>query len=258
MKNIRGTTLGVLLVSFLFAGTAAIEAGPATANKISYKVDDALVSSGADADAAGRVQVLCKQQGASERDRLRVTVKNLDPNTSYTLLALIGTSETYVAVTNFTTSSSGKGKVLYVQNSAISAASKNTLPPSLDPIMEVRALAIANSSEEIVLSLNLHESLGMTFEMTSLLSSTENDPYAVGCFAVACQYGSVQFRLFAVGSSSEYTLSVNNTPLATYEADGSGRIAVGALPEGAPSPMMFKTIDLRNSGNAVVLEAEVH
>ena len=101
MKNIRTKALTVLLL--LFVSTMLLNAGPGAPNKVRYKVDEALVSSGVDADAFGRVQAFVKQQGNSDHQRLRVMVKNLDPKTPYTLLALVGTNEAWTVVTEFTT-----------------------------------------------------------------------------------------------------------------------------------------------------------
>lgn len=264
MKNIRTVALNIIFA--LFMGAVVAEAGPANSNKVRYKVDEALVSSGVDSDASGRVQAFVKQQGNSDHQRLRVSVKDLDPNASYTLLALVGTNESYITVTNFTTSGLGKGKVVYFQNRALrdnghvgtgSGVNKRALPAVIDPLTQVRALAIANAADEVVLSVNLHESLGMEFELTSVFTSTETDPYAIGCVAVACSNGSTQFRLFAAGDSSQYTFCVNEAPVATYGADSTGRISVGAYPESAPSPLLFKTLDLRNGGDAVILKSEV-
>jgi len=264
MKNIRTQALTILLV--LFGGTTLINAGQGTPNKVRYKVDEALVSSGVDADATGRVQAFVKQQGNSDHQRLRVTVNDLDPKTPYTLLALVGTNEEWIAVTEFTTSSGGKGKVTYFQNRALTddghngdgaGVNKHALPEGINPLTDVRALAIADSNGVTVLSVNLHESLAMEFELSSIFNNTGSDPDAIGCVAVACQNGSVQFRLFAAGSSSEYTFCVNDAPVATYDADWAGRISIGAFPSGAPSPLMFKTLDVRNGGNTVVLKGDI-
>lgn len=264
MKNIRTKTLNTLLV--LFAGATLAAAAPGNANKVSYKVDEALVASGVDADAAGRVQAFVKQQGNSDHQRLRVTATHLDPKTPYTLLALIGTNVDYTIVTNFTTSSLGQGKVVYFQNRALkqnghngrgAGVNKHALPAVIDPLTDVRALAIANTNGEVVLSVDLHASLAMEFELASVFNNTGADPDAIGCVAVACQNGAVQFRLFAAGRSSEYIFCVNDAPVANYEADWAGRISVGAFPNSAPSPMFFKKLDVRNGGNAVLLQSDV-
>lgn len=263
MKNIRTTTLNALLV--FVAGAVIANAGPVTPNKVRYKVDEALVSSGLDANATGRVQAFVKQQGNSDHQRLRVTAKNLDLKTPYTLLALVGTNEEWTVITEFTTSSGGKGTVTYFQNRALrdnghngggAGVNKHALPDSINPLTEVRSLSIVDTNGQVVLSLNLHESLAMEFELASVFNNTGSDPEAIGCVAVACQNGSVQFRLFAAGSSSQYTFCVNDAPVATYEADWAGRISVGAFPSAAPSPLMFKRLDVRN-GSAVVLESDL-
>jgi hypothetical protein len=50
---------------------------------------------------------------------------------------------------------------------------------------------------------------------------------------------------------------VNETPVATYPADETGRISVGAFPNASPSPVAFQKLSLRNAANDVVLEGIV-
>jgi hypothetical protein len=225
-----------------------------------------MVASGVDTDATGRVQAFVKQQGNSDHQRLRVTANQLDPRTSYTLLAQIGTSPDWVIVTDFTTSPLGKGNVTYFQNHPLRGSghngsglglNKHALPELLDPLTDVRSLAIATSNGYVVLSVNLHEADTMKFELTSVFDNVGSDPLAIGCMAVGCQNGSVQFRLFAAGQSSEYIFCVNDNPVATYAADSTGRISVGAFPDSAPSPLFFKKMSMRNSSEQVVLQSDV-
>ena len=58
----------------------------------------------------------------------------------------------------------------------------------------MRAIAIADSNGNVVLSTDLHHAESMQFELTSIFDNTGNDAAAIGCVAVACQGGGVQFR----------------------------------------------------------------
>lgn len=254
MENIRRATSKVFFALFASALVAQASPGP---NTVRYSVNTTMTASGVASTATGRVQAFLKQQGNSDHQRLRVAVRNLDPRTSYTLLAQVGTNPDWVAVTSFRTTGRGAGHVMYFQSRFSRPDGRHALPEALDPLTDVRQLAVANANGEIVLSVNLHESEAMAFELTSVFNNTGSDPKAIGCVAVACQNGSVQFRLFAAGQSSEYIFCVNDAPVETYLADGAGRISVGAFPSAAPSPLLFKKLDMRNGGNAVVLQSDV-
>ncbi|HWN96314.1 MAG TPA: hypothetical protein VNT99_14875 [Methylomirabilota bacterium] len=252
--SIRSSSLTILVA--LFVGALSTPANAAGPNTVHYTVDAAMISTGVDADAVGRVQALVKQQGRSDRQRLRVTANHLDPRTTYTLLAQVGASPDWVTVTNFTTSSAGRASVIYVQ-SAAGSASRRALPQLLNSVTDVRSVAIATPDGYIVLSANLHEAETMRFELTSVFDNTGSDPFAVGVVAMACQKGLVQFRLFAAAQSSQLVFCVNDNPVATYAADGAGRFSAGVLPNSAPSPLLFKTMSLRNAGEDVVLQSDV-
>ena len=213
-------------------------------------------STGVDIDASGRVQAFLKQHGNSNHQRLRVTLRNLDARADYTLLAQIGVSPDWIEAGSLRTTASGAGHVTYARNRLSRPQNRHALPGMIDALTDVRQLAVVDANGYVVLTVNLHESETMEFELASIFKNTGNDVNAIGCVAVACQNGNVQFRLFAAGQSSEYVLCVNDTPVETYRADDAGRITVGAFPNAAPSPLLFKKLDVR-AGNAVVLQSDV-
>jgi len=255
MKEIRTRTLKTLVV--LFAGALIAQGNPNGPTSIRYTVESALTPTGADADATGRVQAFSKKVGSSDQHRLRINAAGLDPKSTYTVLAQIGSDPNFVVVTNFTTSSRGSGRVVYVASPRARGVSRRALPEMLNPISTVCAIAIANSNGDVVLSTDLHQAESMKFELTSVFENTGQDAAAIGCVAVACQGGGVQFRLFAAGQSSQLTFCVNGAPIETYQTDLTGRISVGALPGSAPSPLDFRVLSLRNSADETVLQSEV-
>lgn len=244
----------------LCAGAAVLaQAAPTGPTMLHYSVEEILTATAVDPDATGSVQAIVSLDGKIDRQRLRVSVAQLDPRASYTLLAQMGDAPHLVSVTNFTTTPTGRGGVLYVQNRvldsrAVRRPTKRSLPEVMNPVTHARTIAVANANGEIVLTASLHESPSMTFDMAQVLENTGNDPQAVGCLAVACQGGGVQFRLFATGQSRKLTFCVNETPVATYPADETGRISVGVFPNASPSPVTFQKLSLRNAANDVVLE----
>lgn len=258
MKNIMATILNLLAV--LCAGALAARAGAMNPNMIHYSVTETMSATGADTNVTGQVQVFQKQQGNADHQRLRVTVAGLEARTSYALLAQLGDDTNLVTVGGFTTTRSGRGSVLYFQNHAPTSATANrrhVLPASLGPLTEVRALAVADTNGGIVLTVDLHQSPSLLFELASVFGNTGSDPAAIGCVSVALQGGGAQFRLFATGQSSEYTFCVNDQSVATYAADGLGRISVGAFPLRAPSPLEFRKLSVLDAGRQIVLESQL-
>jgi hypothetical protein len=228
----------------------------AAPNSLRYSVDEALVTTGIDPDARGRVQVSARKKGNADVQRLRLAVAKLDPKTPYVLLARIGDDPNPVTVSEFITTSAGRAVLVQLQKPTQPAASPRALAAEMSPLSGVRALAIANTNGEVILSVNLHESPSMQFEFTSVLQNTGIDPTAVGCLALGWQNGFLQFRLLAAGQGSGFTLYVNDHAVASYPAAG-GRIVVGAFPPGAPSPLDFHKVSLRNDADEIVLEQTV-
>jgi len=233
---------------------------------IRYSVAGSFVASDLDTNASGSVTAFVKQQGNSDHQKLTIKVKALDPLTPYVLLAQVGDDTNLVTVTNFVTGARGARTISYSQNRALrdnghkgkgSGVNKRTLPAALSPLTDVRVFVVANTNGEVVLTADLHASPTLDFQMASTFMNTGTDPNAIGCVAMAVQNGFTEFRLFAGGQSSEYKLEVNSTPVATYHADFTGRIAVGMLPPGAPSPMRVRSMTLRNAAEEAILASSV-
>ena len=229
---------------------------------LQYSVRENFVATSIEPDATGALEAIVRQDEKVNFQRLRLMVARLKPRSSYTLRVQPGDGADFVTVTNFATTTSGRGYVLYLENRVangrgLARATKRPLPKAINPLTHARAIAIANAQGEFVLTASLHESPSMNFEMATVLENTGNDLQAVGCLAVACQNGGVQFRLFATGQTSEFTLYVNESPVAVYPADDTGRINVGVFPSPVPSPVTFEKLSLRNAAGAVVLESIV-
>jgi hypothetical protein len=248
-------TLGALLSSVFMACAAA------NPNSVLYSVDEDFATTGVDADASGHAQAFVNQRGAVHIQRLRVKVANLDPRTPYSLLAATGDDTNLVAVAEFMTTRAGRANIMQqriaVHDKVRRTSEKHTLAEALAPLAEVHTLAVANTNGEVVLTVSLHESTSLQFELTSVFNNTGADYAAVGCLAVAVQSGHLQFRLFATGQDDQFTFQVNDSSVGTYLADGAGRINVGALPPSAPSPLAFRKLCIRNSEDVVVLESTV-
>ncbi|HMJ91614.1 MAG TPA: hypothetical protein VK530_17460 [Candidatus Acidoferrum sp.] len=260
MKSIK-THLATLAA--LFSATVLAHAGPSTF--VRYHVDATMTASGIDADATGRVQAFLKHQGSSDNRRLRVRVTNLDPSATFTLQAVIGDASEAVAVATFTTDAAGKAVIVYLENTSLRSAArvkpsrknKRALPEDIFDIASVRVLNVVNANSEIVLSADLHATESFNYQVATAFKNTGTDGDAIGCMAAAVQSGTIQFRLFAMGQSSQYTLVINNEPVANYTADLMGGIAVGSYPSLAPEPMKFREISLKNSADVVILESHV-
>lgn len=252
----------ITLVAFFLGATSGAQAAPGEPSMIRYFVQETFTATAVDPDATGSVQAVVKRDGKVDRRRLRVAMAQLNPSASYTLLAQMGDEPNLFAVTNFTTTPAGRGGVLYIQNRVLNRpvaprSTRRSLPEMIAPVTRVRAIAIANANDEIVLTASLHDSPSMNFEMATVLENTGHDLQVVGCVAVACNNGGVQFRLLATGQSGDFTFCVNETAVAKYPMDDSGRINVGILPAAAPSPLLFKKLSLRNASSEVVLESVI-
>jgi hypothetical protein len=261
MKNIRTHILTTLAA--LFSAVIVAQGGPGTF--VRYHVDTAMTATGIDSNATGSVQAFLKHQGKSDNRRLRMRVANLEPRAAFSLQGTVGEADGAVVVAQFTTDASGKASIVYVENAALRKTektrsfrkNKHALPETVFDVASVRAFSVVNDDGEIVLSADLHGAESFNYQVAAAFKNTGVDGDAIGCMAAAVQHGTIQFRLFAMGQSSQYTLVINNEPVASYAADYLGGIAVGSYPSLAPNPMSFREISVKNAADVMILESHL-
>ena len=75
-----------------------------------------LSPTGVDSNARGKINVTMTRQGETSNQEVKISVVNLDPNTTYGLIARIGNTTVATGVTQFTTDRKGAFSITYMEN----------------------------------------------------------------------------------------------------------------------------------------------
>ena len=240
------TTLLALCFVMATPALAAPPAGGKGTDILHLTVRDALQGTGVDADAAGGVALMLRQQGNADIQKLRLDVSGLAPDATYHLLALLRGAVDPVEVLMFDTDMDGAASLKLMRGS---------LPDALDPLVDVLALEIRDGADQTVLQTDLGDPDLLQYLVKRALDNDGSDGDAAGWLFLKGSVGKTQLRLSAVNldPSADYTLVIDGTPLQTFSTDDSGRLKIEGLPGGAPDALDIELVELRNAGDESVL-----
>jgi len=169
---------------------------------------------------------------------LDITLAQLEPNATYQLLAALGDDTNYTQVTEFTAGTNGKAAFRYVSigtshnpNAGLGHW-KTALPEVLDPICDIRALAVADSSTQAVLTADLTSPDKLQYQIKRWLDNAPAYPNAAAELRLMATTNAMQFKLRGYGlePGQSYLLAVNGGGVDTNTADINGRLSFTNLP----------------------------
>jgi hypothetical protein len=259
------TSSPYLKFSLFLAGTIALTAVTLVANPpgsphkrgtdiLHYFVRKAMFNEGVVSDAAGSIYARQNKQGNANNQDLDITVKGLEINTAYQLLALVDAATSFTNVAEFSTDSKGRATLHYRQrgNGKGLGHGKSPLPDLLDPVSLVRELRICSSgSTQAVLKADLTAPDKLQYLIKRDLSTNA----VSASLQIKSNLRQTQFKLLSTGLSpaNEYQLVLNGGVVETYTADSKGRLVISS-----PLAIPAEILDLRSvalwdsAGNSVV------
>ena len=221
-----------------------------------YIYTTAMMNTGVDPNARGRVDGVITRQGKSNIQRLKISLANLDPNTTYLLTAYLGDNTNSVDITGFTTNPKGEFMADYVKKSqGKTNPSSEPLPAVLDPMCNIRELAIINGNTETVLMVDLTNPDHGQYLVKRYMNNTGFTPAAAGILRIHADSGPTEFRLQASGLAprTDYLVVINGNVLQTIRSDKNGKLTVNKMPIGSPNVLDIQTVVLEDSVSAGIV-----
>ena len=151
-------------VACLFTVSTLVARQPAKPGKrgtdiLHWAVRKAMTNEDTNSSATASVDLKQNTQGKANNHRIDLRIRDLASSTNYQLWALIGDDTNYAHAADFTTDAKGNAKLKYMFVGSSQGKSqgkgKKELPGDLNPISQIRSLAIGNSSTQAVLTANL-------------------------------------------------------------------------------------------------------
>ena len=244
------TTLFAFLSLALAPPVLAAPGGMGT-DVLHLTVRSAFEGTGVDADAAGDVAAMLRQQGNANIQKVQLEVSGLAPETGYTLWALLRGAMDPIEVLAFDTDADGEAALKLM---------KNSIPAELDPLVDVLEIQIRDGADQVVLETDLTDPDFLQYLVKRRLDNDGVDADAAGALFVKAGPGKAQVRLSAtdLDPNADYALTLDGVEVATLTTDDAGRLKVKQdLPGGPADVLDIELLELRNGADESVLSTEL-
>jgi hypothetical protein len=255
----------------LSCGLAAgfVQAAPAIApgangtGIIHFFVHDTMANAGVLANASGTVDVDQNQQGNANNRQLKFTLKSLDASTTYQLFARRIDETNLTVVADFTTDAAGAAKLQYQKigssNGKGQPKGKLALPDALDPLYEVRELAVVNANTQAVLVADLAAPDKLQYLIKRAMDNVGTDTDASASLLLQATVKRTDLRIQAINltTNAPYWLALNNWITQTNTADRKGRLKIQTQLANALDVLNLQRIDVLDAATNFVFSTEV-
>jgi hypothetical protein len=225
------TSIGIALLT----GATLLAEGPGSSHKggtdiLHVRLREKLHNEGVETNAIGWLELRENEQGHADHQSLHLSLRGLDTNAAYLLLAATTTNTNSQVVAQFDTDARGRASLVYNRSATGNGHAgghwNHSLPDALNPVSGLRTLAIANSTTQAVLTADLRTPDRLEYLLKRTLIN--GDVFASLRIKTDRQGGDI--RLFATGLSSntDYFLAFNGSIAQTNHTDAHGRLAAGA------------------------------
>jgi hypothetical protein len=244
---------GIALATVTLIATPAATIHSRGTDILHYFLRKAMTNEGRVVNATAQIEARQNKQGNANNQHLNITVQNLEPETTYTLLALLNNDTNLTPIAEFSSNAKGRALLRYRQlgNGNGLGQGKTPLPAALNPVSLVRALAIFNSSTQAVLSADLTLPDKLQYLVKRDLSTA-----TVGAsLRIKATASKTQFKLLASGlnAATSYFLVLNGGIAQENSTDAKGRLVIDSLMANPGDILDLRSVALWDSSSNIVL-----
>ena len=254
------TQIGTLLGSIAFLATTA-RAAPGGTEIVHVFLHKTVSATELASNAVGQVELRQNRQGHADNQRLRVQLGHLEANANFQLFAWLGddTNATYVGPIHSNTN--GLARVDYwsvaSRHGFGAARGHDPLPAVLNPVSQIRALAVTDASTQAVVTADLTMPDKLEYLVRRPLTNDGVEPSARGTLWLHSTVASARVRVAATGltATNDYFLAVNGNTVMTNAAGIRGRLVFNGALRNPADILDVHSLAVWNSASNSVLSA---
>jgi hypothetical protein len=254
---IRSLVLCTGVAALTFSTVLAASSKRHGTDILHFFVRRTMTNEGGVTNATGRVEANQNQQGKANNQRLDISMRQLDANGTYQLLALLDGDLNFTPVTEFQADAQGSADLHYRKVGSSNGRGKglgrgkSALPAVLDPISNIRELMISVNSTQNVLHADLTAPNQLQYLIKRDLST--NDVDAV--LRIQATSSKTQFRLTASGlnPTNDYLLALNGGVVQTNSTNAKGKLTINSLLANPGDVLDIHAVALWDSASNVVI-----
>jgi protocatechuate 3,4-dioxygenase beta subunit len=216
--------------------------------------------------ARGKVEIKLNQQGKADIQQFKLDTGGLVASNQYSLLVLLAGDTNFTLVGTFTTDGYGKGKVEYKRVGQAQSKGKGKggpphyLPTVMDPLTDLREVAVANTNNDVVLFADLTRPDHLHYLVKGNFTNDGVDPDAAAQLHLHANKVRTQINIKASGleaTNSAYQLALNSNVAATVSTDKRGRANFKTTLTGSYPILDLTTIQLLDGNTNSVLSIQI-
>jgi len=265
MRNILLVVAAVALASTSMLAKPPVIPKNKGTSILHFFVRKAMVNDGVMTNAVGRVDAKRNQQGKADNQRLEIAVGQLEPSATYQLLALLGDDTNYTQIAPLTTDTNGNAVVRYMRVGSSKnpkagvGRGKTALPDELNPISDIRALAVANSSTQAVLTADLTAPDKLQYLIKRWMDADPAYTNVAASLQLSATTSAVRMKLRGYGlePSQSYLLAVNGAVVDTAMAKTNGRLDFISLPVSPSDILLVRELAIWGSTSNNILSTRL-
>jgi hypothetical protein len=241
-------------------GLIAVASNPHHPSKeiLHYFAQGKMANAGIVTNASGQVSLHENSVSKGKPQELRIDLRQLDTNSTYTLAALLDDDTNLTQAAQFTTDARGNAHLDYRDRNNNHGNGNghgpgNSVPAQLSPPSNIRQLVIQDTNAQAILTADLTSPDQFVFFL-------KRDASANGIPAslqVNAGTHSARLRLdaSALTASTDYSLALNDVVVTTASSDARGRLHAGWAFENSSDALSVHSVSLLDSSSNAVLSA---
>jgi hypothetical protein len=223
-----------------------------------YFVRDSFTNAGVISNAGGYLDLRQQAQGRSARQQLNITLRKIGTNDTFTLLSAKVGETNYAEVSSFHADRWGNARLNFRRqmNGNGKGHAHDNLPESLNPVIELASLGVANSATQLV----MHADLLTVDRMQYHIKRKMEGYYGVGgLLHLNGTTNRTLFRLQALNllPTNSYWLAFNGEVVSTNKTDRNGNLRIHSTLKPGVTPFTLTTVELLDSGTNRLLYTEL-
>jgi hypothetical protein len=211
-------------------------------------------NNGVGTNAAGTVNTRENTQGKADNESVSISVKGLDTNAPYTLQISTIDDTNLTSVSDFTTDSRGRANLNFrnLANGKSLGHGQSPLPTSMDPVSNLRSLAVLDTNTLAVL---LSADLTAPNHLEYIIKRDLSTNGITATLRIQANNQSAHVRVSARGlaATNDYYLVLNGGIVETNTTDIHGRLELGSTLLNPPDVLDLRSVSVWDTGNNVVV-----
>ena len=247
---VTSTLASWILTLALMATVNADQAQKPKKEKLHFHAQEEMANLEVLPEATGKVTIYINQQSKSNPRRMKIDIKDLEPNAAYQLVALIGEDTSVTNIAEFTANREGKAKVEF-RTKTSGKANKHPFPDAFWPMSNINELSVLDSSAQTVLSCDLNS----PDKLECYLKRDVSTDTVEAKLHIKAKVSKAELKvdLSGLAPDTEYSLVLNGAVAQTESSDDHGKLKLEFELDNPLDILALESLAIQTTADAAIV-----